>query len=125
MKSMSEFRTNIRPGLRPGKISRPDGMELIILPRSVIHMAAHADVTFSLLHEAFQKVDLSWTPTGLKQEIDLKRIIGHTAKLATAPIAPSADTTFAYRHGRRYPTRVVMPGLKLKTSLIVIVAKRD
>jgi hypothetical protein len=116
---------NAAQGLRPGKIIRRDGSVLHLLHRSIKHMAAHSDVTFNLLRAAFERIELPETKKRVKAEIDFGRVIGRTSKVTTDPIAPEDSSVFAYRHGRRYPSRVVIEVSKPATSLLVMVAERD
>jgi hypothetical protein len=111
--------------LRPGKIFRADGAILHLLPRSIKHLAAHSDVTFNLLRIAFERIKLPEIKNNLKTEIDFGRIIGRTSKVKTKSVNPEDGALFAYRTGRRYPSRVVTNVLKPETSLLVIVAERD
>src|SRR6185312_2747247 len=111
--------------LRPGKIYRADGAVLYLLHRTVRHMGAHADVTFSLLRAAFERIDLPTNRNGVKVTIDFGRTVGRTAKVFADSIMPHDSTTFAYRRGRRYPSRIVQGIPKPPTSLLTVVAKRD
>jgi len=88
-------------------------------------MDAHADVTFNLLRAAFERIDLPSIRNGVKDTIDFGRIVGRTAKVSADAITPNDRTTFAYRHGRRYPSRTVQGIPKPPTSLLTLVAKRD
>lgn len=111
--------------LRPGKISRRDGAVLYLPRRAVTHMAAHPDVTFHLLRAAFERANLPANKKRLKEEVDFGRSIGLTSKVPTAPVAPCDTVAFAYRLGRRYPSRVVLGVPKPVTSLLVLVAERE
>ncbi len=114
-----------RPTLRPGQIRRTDGAILYLLPRTIRHMDVHGDVTFKLLCNAFEHIDLPAERSGVKATIDFGYIVGSTAKIATEAIKPHDTTIFAYRYGRRYPSRVVLGKPKPPTSLLTLVAKRN
>lgn len=111
--------------LRPGKIYRQDGAVLYLLHRSIRHMDAHSDVTFNLLRAAFQQISLPDDSKRVKAEIDFHRVIGRTSKVMTDPVEPDESAVFAYRRGRRYPSRVVIGVPKPATSLLVMPAERD
>lgn len=111
--------------LRPGKIARADGACLFLLSRTVKHMAAHPDVTFNFIRAAFERTELPVSRKSLKSEVDFGRVIGRTSKVITDSIDPYDTATFAYRFGRRYPSRVVVGVPKPTTSILVLVAERD
>ena len=124
---MQELSRSSKAGknLRPGKISRVDGSVLHLLHRTIRHMDAHSDVTFSLLREAFSRLDLPHDHRVLKTTIDFGRIIGRTAKVETDEIAPTDVVQFAYRHGRRYPSRVILDQAKSSTTEMTVVINRS
>lgn len=114
-----------RRTLRPGQISRADGAVLCLLPRTIRHMAAHRDVTFDLLRMAFERAQLPADSKLLKAEIDFGRIIGRTSKVQTQAVDSDDLVPFAYRHGRRYPSRVAIGLAKPTTSLFTLVAEHS
>ena len=126
MVSSSQFPDLGRPpALRPRRISRSDGAVLHLPYRTIKHMGAHADVTFGLLSTAFERVELPAEQNRLNTEIDFGRIVGHTSKVSTDAITSYDIVDFAYRHGRRYPSRIILSIPKPPTSLLTLVAKRD
>ncbi|WP_225767917.1 hypothetical protein [Inquilinus sp. Marseille-Q2685] len=88
------------------------------------HRAAHPDVTDDLLAEAFERINVATAGREITEAVNLGRPLGVTSKVQTEPATPDASCLFAYRHGRRHPSRTIVGVEKPVTSRITIVAER-
>lgn len=98
-------------------LTSQDGFELTRLSG---HMRQHLDV-LPLLHEAVRRVDFSPHEDMVRAEVDFGRVIGASAKVATAP---GDDVYFARRVGRDTLTRFVRGREAEPTSVLSFIASK-
>lgn len=104
-----------------GSYRTKGGGMLVVTPKVRTHLKAHPEITYKLLREAAGKIVLPGRGKFLYKALRFKRFIGYSGSVATRPIAPGAETTFASRINRKDPIRV-MEAKKEKIKTMIVIA---
>lgn len=98
------------------------GKEVLVPEGTIKHLQAHPEVG-ALIEAGLLMLSIPDHLTELKTEIDFGKVIG---TCACVPVKENEPETFAYRTGRKNPTRVVLNAETTPcTTLVVVLVFRE
>jgi len=98
------------------------GKTIIISRDTKKHLLPHLDVV-EFLEQTIAKIVIPDSATYFEETINLGRIIGKSNLIKTKKISPSQLTPFAFRLGRKYPSRIVLNRKGIPCDIVTVEIK--